>query len=54
MENLNIIDIQAVKHKKRPLYGVQFHPQIYTEEHPDGKKILENFFRIAQRWWEDL
>ncbi len=44
--------IQAMKHRMRPLYGVQFHPQIFDEEHPDGKRILENFFEIAQQYWE--
>jgi len=41
--------IQAIKHKQRPVYGVQFHPNKYDEEHPDGKKILENFLKIAER-----
>ena len=29
------------------LYGVQFHPERYTETHPDGRAILGNFFRVA-------
>jgi len=44
--------IQAIRHRKRPLYGVQFHPQIYSLEHPDGKKILHNFLEIARHWRE--
>jgi GMP synthase-like glutamine amidotransferase len=39
--------IQAIKHKTRPLYGTQFHPENYDDEHPDGKKLLQNFFTIA-------
>ncbi|MCX8182985.1 MAG: hypothetical protein N3F08_00990 [Crenarchaeota archaeon] len=45
--------IQVMKHRERPLYGVQFHPQIFDEEHPDGRKILENFFKIARQYWEN-
>ena len=39
--------IQAIAHSKRPLYGVQFHPEAYDGAHPDGRKLLENFFRLA-------
>jgi GMP synthase (glutamine-hydrolysing) len=39
--------IQAMRHVERPLYGVQFHPERYTETHPDGRAILANFFRTA-------
>lgn len=39
--------VQAYRHRRKPLYGVQFHPEGYTEAYPDGKRLLENFFRIA-------
>lgn len=39
--------VQAFKHESRLLYGVQFHPESYSEEHQDGKVLLENFFRLA-------
>jgi GMP synthase (glutamine-hydrolysing) len=39
--------IQAIAHSEQPLYGVQFHPEAYDEGHPDGRKLLENFFRLA-------
>jgi GMP synthase-like glutamine amidotransferase len=29
------------------IYGVQFHPERYTLDHPDGRAILANFFRLA-------
>lgn len=39
--------VQAIKHKSRLLYGVQFHPEAYSQEHQDGKALLANFFRLA-------
>jgi GMP synthase (glutamine-hydrolysing) len=35
--------IQAMQHDVRPLFGVQFHPELFDEEHPEGRKIIENF-----------
>jgi GMP synthase (glutamine-hydrolysing) len=35
--------IQAMEHTERPLFGVQFHPELFNEEYPAGQKILENF-----------
>ena len=43
----DICAVQAMRHATRPLYGVQFHPERYTEHHPDGRAILANFFRLA-------
>lgn len=40
-------DIQAMKHRDKCIYGVQFHPENWTEPYPAGKRLLENFFRIA-------
>jgi GMP synthase-like glutamine amidotransferase len=39
--------IQAMKHKTRILYATQFHPECWIPAFPDGRTILENFFRIA-------
>lgn len=38
--------IQAMQHKERALFGVQFHPELFDQDHPEGKKILENFLEI--------
>ena len=38
--------VQAMRHRTRPLYGVQFHPEDYTEDLPAGMRLLENFFRL--------
>jgi GMP synthase (glutamine-hydrolysing) len=38
--------IQAMQHTSRPLFGVQFHPELFDEDHPHGRKILENFLSL--------
>jgi GMP synthase (glutamine-hydrolysing) len=39
-------EIQAMQHASRPLFGVQFHPELFDEEHPHGRIILENFLGL--------
>lgn len=39
--------IQAMAHREKPLFGVQFHPELFSDEHPAGRKILENFLTIS-------
>lgn len=38
--------IQAMEHTERPLFGVQFHPELFNEDHPDGRQVIENFLRM--------
>ncbi len=38
--------IQTMRHETRPLIGLQFHPEDYSERFPDGRRILENFLRL--------
>jgi len=38
--------IQAMQHEKRPLFGVQFHPELFNEEFPAGQRIIENFLAL--------
>jgi len=40
--------IATMKHDSRPLYGVQFHPERFTKEHPDGDWVVGNFLRMAR------
>jgi anthranilate synthase component 2 len=39
-------EIMGVKHRRYPIYGVQFHPESIGTE--PGKRMLQNFLRIAQ------
>lgn len=38
--------IQAMEHNDRPLFGVQFHPELFDDEHPDGRQVIENFLEL--------
>jgi GMP synthase (glutamine-hydrolysing) len=38
--------IQAMQHVDRPLFGVQFHPELFDAAHPHGQRILENFLEL--------
>ena len=42
MDNKNVI--MALKHKSKPIYGVQFHPESIDTH--NGKKLIENFLSI--------
>jgi GMP synthase (glutamine-hydrolysing) len=38
--------IQAMQHTTRPLFGVQFHPELFDYEHPHGQRVIENFLSL--------
>jgi len=38
--------IQAMQQKGRRVYGVQFHPELFDEDHPQGRQIVENFLSL--------
>ena len=40
-------EVQAVRHKELPLWGVQFHPESLFGEH--GPRLLANFLRLTPR-----
>ncbi len=41
--------IQAMQHTARPVFGVQFHPELFDDDHPEGRQILENFLSISKK-----
>jgi GMP synthase-like glutamine amidotransferase len=43
--------IEAMRHKTRPLYGTQFHPEAYAEPFLHGKRLLRNFAAIVDEFW---
>ncbi len=40
--------IEAVKVRGRPIYGLQFHPEVENTEH--GSDIFKNFLKVAEEW----
>lgn len=42
----DVSEIQAIQHTSLPLFGVQFHPELFDEDHPHGRTILENFLNL--------
>ncbi len=40
-------EIQAIAAPARRWWGTQFHPELFDAEHPDGRRVLANFFRLA-------
>ncbi len=39
--------VQAIKHKKRPFYGLQFHPEVENTEY--GETMFKNFVEICKK-----
>ena len=37
--------VEAMVHRSRPIYGLQFHPERSNEEHPHGRMILQNLLK---------
>ena len=37
--------IQLIVHDQLPIVGTQFHPEYATDEHPAGRRLIENFMR---------
>jgi GMP synthase-like glutamine amidotransferase len=40
-------EIQAIAAPERRWWGTQFHPERFDAEHPDGRRVIENFFALA-------
>ncbi len=39
--------VMGIEHRRRPMWGVQFHPESIATEH--GAKLVENFYDLARR-----
>ncbi len=39
--------LQVITDDRRRLYGTQFHPEAYDSEHPAGRRLLQNFLKLA-------
>jgi GMP synthase (glutamine-hydrolysing) len=42
-------ETQAIAAPGRRWWGTQFHPERFDAEHPDGGRVLANFFELAER-----
>lgn len=45
-----ICKFEAIKHKIKPLYGIQFHPEVHHT--PNGEKIFKNFHHLSKKYNE--
>lgn len=42
----SICSVEAMKHESKPIYGIQFHPEVHHTE--NGEKIFENFYDVCK------
>ena len=40
-------EIQAIAAQERRWWGTQFHPERFDADHPDGERVIANFFELA-------
>jgi len=44
----SICGVEAMKHDTKPIYGIQFHPEVHHTE--NGDKIFENFYEVCKEF----
>ncbi len=42
----DVSELQAIQLESLPLFGVQFHPELFDKDHPHGRTVLENFLKL--------
>ncbi len=48
LANSSKCDIEAIKHKEKPVFGIQFHPEV--QHTPRGGEIFTNFNNICKEY----
>ena len=43
----DVCEYEAIKHPERPIYGIQWHPEVYHSEY--GEEIYKNFIKICKK-----
>src|SRR5712692_4901469 len=38
-------NVEAIAHRSKPIYGVQFHPERSNDDHPHGRMIIQNLLK---------
>lgn len=38
-----VTELQYIVHGSLPIAGTQFHPEYFTDEHPAGRRVIENY-----------
>lgn len=47
LASTDVTPVQMAVNDDRKIAGTQFHPEYWTDEHPDGRTLIENFLRWA-------
>ncbi len=48
LASTELTPVQLAVHNQRRIVGTQFHPEYWTDEHPDGQLLITNFLRWAR------
>ncbi|MCK9152098.1 GMP synthase subunit A [Methanobacterium alcaliphilum] len=48
----DICSVEAMKHQQKPIYGIQFHPEVHHTE--NGPLVFENFYEACKRYSKSI